>query len=430
MSFDSVPASLFLNHDLNKIQVDNPIALNLSLFFGFAFLSLIFIRKTVGDQHFSVLHTNQTKGLAIIAIIVHHLRIHTIKNASDLLFIYDFGITGVAVFLILSGFGISTSLKKKGTKSFFSKRLIRLYVPYVSAMILEVFLNHVLLHNKSNIFIDIGKIILGFGIDRNMWFIVFVLLWYCMIYIAFQLDLSNFSKLFLLFFVSLIIIITIPPQVGVAWKINAFSFPLGCCLGLNSKFIKKLDSLVSRNNVTLCGIIILCFLLAQGIYFIANESLEYPYLGAALILGIFCILGILYLIKTKIHLANFVESICLFITFTIISFHYLGFIFKPIIIANTFFSIYAILSAVTIIFIISLLTNLSVYSHFLSFIGEISFELYLLHGMFMYSFDFILFRGNIAVTFFIYFIAICIASIGLRKFSSVVSDLLVEKLKV
>ncbi len=43
---DTLPAILFLNHDVTKIVVDNPIILNLSLFFIFTFLTLITIRKT------------------------------------------------------------------------------------------------------------------------------------------------------------------------------------------------------------------------------------------------------------------------------------------------------------------------------------------------------------------------------------------------
>jgi hypothetical protein len=38
-------SSFFLNHDVNKIQVDNPIILNLCLFLGFTLLSLIFSKK-------------------------------------------------------------------------------------------------------------------------------------------------------------------------------------------------------------------------------------------------------------------------------------------------------------------------------------------------------------------------------------------------
>ena len=124
MNFYLMISSFFLNHDVNKIQVDNPIILNLCLFLGFTSLSLISLKKTTKDNLFSVLQTNQMKGLAIILIIIHHLRVHTIENSSDLSFFYDFGTTGVAIFLILSGFGITNSIESKGTKFFFIKGLL------------------------------------------------------------------------------------------------------------------------------------------------------------------------------------------------------------------------------------------------------------------------------------------------------------------
>lgn len=103
--------------------------------------------------------------------------------------------------------------------------------------------------------------------------------------------------------------------------------------------------------------------------------------------------------------------------------------------ANTVFEFQAIphwlieafpdlLLTVFVILLISLMTRFSVYSAFLSFIGGISFEIYLLHGMFMYSFDFILFRGSIYITFFVYFLAICLMSVLLQRVSLNMSRLL------
>jgi peptidoglycan/LPS O-acetylase OafA/YrhL len=86
----------------------------------------------------------------------------------------------------------------------------------------------------------------------------------------------------------------------------------------------------------------------------------------------------------------------------------------------------AILAAFAIFLLISLMLRFNLYSLFLNWIGEISFELYLLHGMLMYTFDFILFRGDISITFFIYFIFICLSSILLNKINSGVYDLVLK----
>ncbi len=114
---------LFLNHDYTKIQVDNPIFLNFCLFLGFGFLILASLRKTVSDKSLSVLQTSQMKGLAIIIIIINHLVLHTIESSQGLKIFADAGAIGVSIFLIFSGYGLSISLDKKGTRNFFSTKI-------------------------------------------------------------------------------------------------------------------------------------------------------------------------------------------------------------------------------------------------------------------------------------------------------------------
>lgn len=212
-----------------------------------------------------------------------------------------------------------------------------------------------------------------------MWFIIFILLWYCILYLTFKLGVSTINKLFILSFISLIIIST--PQLGGACKINAFSFPLGCLLGLNANLFKKNEFINSCRSEILCIIIGSLFLFSQGLYSLADKSLYNPYFGAivALILGIVSILILIYILKNSIHLENVLEPTCISFVTIIVTFNYLRAISTPEIVANTFFSIYAILSAITIILFISLIIKFCLYSHFLSFVGEISFELYLLH---------------------------------------------------
>jgi peptidoglycan/LPS O-acetylase OafA/YrhL len=421
-------AILFLNHDFsfNKIKVENPTLLYLFLFLIFTFLIFITLKKTVGDRPLSILQTDQIKGLAIIIIIIHHLSIHTIanKNSAELLI----GFVGVALFLILSGFGLSLSLEKKGIKNFFSKRFIRVYIPVSLALLIEVILNHILLKNKNNIWIDFLRIFTDINnLDRNYWFIIFLIFWYCIIYLVFWLNLSKKGKIIFLFSTSLIILAL--SKVLVIGNYNALSFPFGCWLGLNYKFIcEKVENLLSKNILLLFTILISCIFVSIISFYLSVISIKNGFMVGVLLLILIIIFIFIYGLKKKAKFENNIEIISIVLASTFLYFNYFHGWYESNFYIGIFRSILAVSSAIPILLLVSLLVKFSLYSYFLNFIGKISFELYLIHGMFMYSFDFILFRGNIAVTFFIYFIAICMVSLAFRKINSIIYDSLLKKL--
>lgn len=54
-------------------------------------------------------------------------------------------------------------------------------------------------------------------------------------------------------------------------------------------------------------------------------------------------------------------------------------------------------------------------SPFLKFIGKYSYEIFLLHGVFMIKYDFILFKGPLFLSFWPYFLSILLLSIIMQK---------------
>ena len=418
--------SLFVNHDQIKINVGNPIILNSSLILGFSFLILMTCRKTYEDRPLSILQTSQIKGLAIIAVIFNHLSLHTLEKPGDLWFSRDVGYIGVAVFLMISGFGLSISLEKKGVENFFTKRVVRVLVPLVLTISLEIFLNHVLLRRSSNPVSDFAKVFYDLAsLDRNMWYVIFILFWYCITYVVFLLKLSNKAKLTLLFCVSLIVL-TIP-DFSQLWKINVFSFPLGCYMGLNSKLIVEKTNTFLKQNITFSMNIIIGIVLLAKLRALPLATL--PKVILIIFVLIMAVVHLIYNFKSKFRFSNPIESVALLLTVTIVCFNYLHWVFNYRLFGNISHSFSAVLLAVSLGLFISLLVKFQKYSLFLNFVGEISYEVYLLHGMFMYSFDFILFRSNLAVTFFVYFATICLASLILKQLSSFTSNALLGRLK-
>jgi peptidoglycan/LPS O-acetylase OafA/YrhL len=210
---------------------------------------------------------------------------------------------------------------------------------------------------------------------------------------------------------------------------NALSFPFGCWLGLNYKFIcEKVENLLSKNILLLFTILISCIFVSIISFYLSVISIKNGFMVGVLLLILIIIFIFIYGLKKKAKFENNIEIISIVLASTFLYFNYFHGWYESNFYIGIFRSILAVSSAIPILLLVSLLVKFSLYSYFLNFIGKISFELYLIHGMFMYSFDFILFRGNIAVTFFIYFIAICMVSLAFRKINSIIYDSLLKKL--
>ncbi|BAY30933.1 hypothetical protein NIES2107_27810 [Nostoc carneum NIES-2107] len=418
----------FLNHDITKLVVDNPISLNGLLFAVFTALTINTFRKTLNDKPLSILQTNQMKGLSMIVIIIHHLSIHSISNPADLLVFRNTGFIGVTLFLILSGFGLCLSLQKKGLKNFFNRRLVRVYIPFLFAMLLEVGLRKLVLHNPNSILTEFSNLVFNVTtIDRNMWFIIFILFWYGITYLIFRLKLSTQLKILFLGFVSLAILLV--PQIPEFWKINTFSFPLGCWLGLNYQVVaSKIEKFVSQPLIVGVAMIIGLFILSIIDLILAYISYQHGALATVCLFIILALMLLLYLAKRQVSANIYIESICGILTIIIVGLNYLNLADDYNLAGHISRNLSGIFSAFAILLLVSLMLKFNTYSMFLNWIGDIAFELYLLHGMFMYSFDFILFRGNIAITFFIYFTAICLTSLLFKKLNALFYSSILNKL--
>jgi len=86
------------------------------------------------------------------------------------------GGTGVAIFLILSGYGLNESFKKKRLDYYWKNRIIRVFIPYfILISIISCFSSN---FNIKNYLLDI------FGIKTSYWYIAFLLKQYILYYIA------------------------------------------------------------------------------------------------------------------------------------------------------------------------------------------------------------------------------------------------------
>jgi len=386
----------FVNQNLLALAVNNAVA-NRSILTTFTILSILILisfRKSVREQPLSILQTNQMKGIAILIIIVHHVAL-ALGNPGYLSLLHHLGFPSVAIFLVLSGYGIFLSIEKKGLNNFFSKRVMRVYIPFILAMTCKILIfDYFILNKRSSVGNSLLNIFLAPStLDMNMWFIVYILFWYCITYVIFSLNKLNKSKIFYFFLTAILVCISPAPD---PWLNNPFSFPFGCWIAANSKIIiEKLENLLAGEKPKLSSIFA----------------------------------------HVKIHLNHYIETFTLYLSFGIVGLHLWVWMKSPSANANIYFPIIDIIAhaiigisfATLIIGLIILLGKFKIRSPFLNFLGENSFELYLVHGTLLSLFT--LMSGvDFAVTFFVYFIIVCISSIVLKKLSSFVSDFLLKNL--
>ncbi|MEG4229738.1 acyltransferase [Microcoleus sp. N9_B2] len=390
----------FVNQNLLALAVNNAVD-NRSILATFTILSILILiscRKSVREQPLSILQTNQMKGIAILIIIVHHVGL-VLGSPGYLSPLVYLGFPSVAIFLVLSGYGIFLSIEKKGLNNFFSKRVMRVYIPFILAMTGKILIfDYFILNKRSNVGDSLLKIFFAPStLDRYMWFIVYIIFWYCITYVVFSMNNSKESKIFYLFITAIVVGISPLPH---TWLRNPFSFPFGCWIGANSQIIiENLENLLAGKKPKLSSIFA----------------------------------------HIKKHLNHYIETFTLYLSFGMVFLHlwvwmkfpnsantqiYSPLIYSPIIqvIAR---AIIGISFAILIIGLIILLGKFKIRCTFLNFLGENSFEIYLVHGTLLSLFE--LMSGvDFAVTFFVYFIIVCISSIVLKKVSSFVSDLLLK----
>jgi len=130
---------LFINHYQTKLQINNVF---FDIYFVAIFILLVCIttKKTNSDRTLSFLQTNQIRGLAITLIILNHVCYYTDPAPSLYVIWSEAGMIGVAIFLILSGYGLCISLEKKGIQSFFTNRIAKILIPLILALSFDVVL--------------------------------------------------------------------------------------------------------------------------------------------------------------------------------------------------------------------------------------------------------------------------------------------------
>jgi len=141
---------LFQNHELIKIYTPDAILSSALIYVALAALALCCIKKTADNSFLNRNVTKQIRGIAILLVVVGHIGAHILATPRNWLVLGDYG---VAIFFLLSGFGLARSYMTKELiiKDFIIRRLSRVMIPYCLTTLIIFSLDYILLDHLYSI---------------------------------------------------------------------------------------------------------------------------------------------------------------------------------------------------------------------------------------------------------------------------------------
>ena len=204
-------------------------------------------------------HTTLIKGIAITLVVMCHM-----GGMFDIRYLTPFGGIGVALFLICSGYGLVSSYEKNGLNNYWSKKIQTVYVPYALIQICTW-----MLERDKEIKVLIQDLLIVGSEHPYGWYMKILLFWYIMFYILARLNLISKDKLFIIYLISIMILLSN----NELWAEQAFSFVSGLSIAYYKQYVKK-DSIYIPAILLLIGLVFLgvkqLSLIRDGHYIIFN----------------------------------------------------------------------------------------------------------------------------------------------------------------
>ena len=133
------------------------------------------------------------------------------------------GPIGVFIFLFCSGYGLQQSYKISGTKRYFRKKLVKVYIPFlVSILLFCVFTKILRLHDDINILNFVFLIDLPQG---SFWYLRLQFYWYFAFWILKNLRIPDKANAICMMGISVLTIFLSSFNALYIWQV--FSFPMG-----------------------------------------------------------------------------------------------------------------------------------------------------------------------------------------------------------
>lgn len=282
------------------------------------------------QKYLSLETTNCLKGILAVIIIAGHLRNNLAWLNDNLVgqFFTASGYLAVAVFFFLSGYGMMFQYKKQGKKyidNFPKKRLLDIYVKYI-AVILIYCIYRILLGEKITVKSLIYSLTFGGTVAENGWYIQAIVVTYILFYLVLKLFHNKEKMLHLGFLGGFVLycLLCKSLNLGGLWYQFYLAYPLGLAVAV---YKDKIDEFLNKKYIDIIIMIISFFAFS-----------------VTLLLGNFNILQMPLKLIVKMF-------------------------------SSVFFTA----------FVLMILRHIKIENKITAFLGSISFELYVIHGL-IYSF--------------------------------------------
>ncbi len=240
----------YFNFETEKLLIQNPTLSNAIIFFVIFCVAAVTVTRQK-NNFLDRVQTEQLKGIGILFVVTGHLWSHvSFGNAMP-----NFSRYAVALFLVLSGYGLSRSWQQKPLTftEFAGRRIGRVLVPYWIATVCILILDYCLLDRQYSI-VEIVSTFCGANfpyslrhLDYARWYITLILIFYCVFFGANKFF-DSLQAVLGLFVFSLLLFVLRRTEVFPFGQLFHFvAFPIGCLVACFDKRIR----IVLTNNSTL-----------------------------------------------------------------------------------------------------------------------------------------------------------------------------------
>lgn len=206
---------------------------------------------------------------------------------------------GVAVFLMLSGYGLTLSWEKSGHKAWWRKRLLSTFLPYFLLEVIAYWPFHEF--TVQGFLLDITMIAPRY---INGWYLTYLLMWYVAFYIVMRIPIRQSFRICIFAILSVASFIAFAKSVPLRAE-QSVSFLIGVIFaGLSQDRIKMIYKLRYGLIAMVVGV---AFLGIKQLPFIRNSG-EYLYGSVELMIKVPCALGLMiigYHILKRVRLKAF-----------------------------------------------------------------------------------------------------------------------------
>ncbi len=265
-----------------------------------SFFIIIIKRKNIFVGTYDVLEMengNKIRGLLSVLIVIHHLSLN-IRYAFILKAFSIIGIVCVAIFFFYSGYGLMLNYSKCDNylKSFFSKRLMKIILPYLVSMLMT-WLGYLLIKYKFTPREMLNSIFDGNPFVRYSWYVLTIIVLYIVFFLSGKIFKSPKKMLGGIFIGTLLYSVVVISKFSWGnWTINScFSFLFGAAASIYQERAQKILCPNKKYAMLLFAVFFLCgsmivFKFLNG-GFILNQIIKFPEIADYLLTKPLLIIG-------------------------------------------------------------------------------------------------------------------------------------------